>query len=110
MGWTALRLERWQAMSPLDLDEQIRATITQRPEMVRVIERSALALGDGRLEEILAVPRLIVHILRIAPPLERVALAIWIWAVWLIARRRRSRRRSGNLAAAGLGVPARVAS
>ncbi|MDP1861553.1 MAG: hypothetical protein Q8K82_23010 [Gemmatimonadaceae bacterium] len=108
VGWTALRLERWQAMSPLALDEQIRATIIQRPEVVRVVERSALALSDGRLEEMLAVPRLIVHILRIAHPLERVSFAVWIWAIWLIARRRTSRRLLGAHAAAGLAHPAQV--
>ena len=108
VSWTALRLERWQAMSPLDLDEQIRATIIQRPEVVRVVERSSLAPSDGRLEEMLAVPRLIVHVLRIAHPLERVAFAVWIWAIWLIARRRRRRRLFGAHAAAGLAHPPRV--
>ena len=89
-----------EAMSPQLLDEQIRATLTQRSSQVRVVERMGLSLSDGLTNVILTVPRLLVHIVRELNPLERIACVGWIWSIWFFyhGRRRRPIARSRRLA------------
>ena len=95
-AWTALRIPGWRDLSPADLDAQIRATLRAPWAPVGVIERTALAPGNGFFATATTLPRLLVHAWRMALPLERMAALAWLWSIWLL----RSSWRDGTASAA----------
>ena len=86
VAWTAVRIEGWQALTPQQLEQGIRAALLERPSAVRVVERSAVASGVSSLAQLSIAPRLLLHIVRVVSPAERVAFVAWIWSVWLWRR------------------------
>lgn len=95
IAWSVMRIPGWRAMTPLQLDAAIRATlIARRTGAVTVVSRR-LPFAGTPFAIAMTGPELSWEIVRDIGWYERIAWVLWIWAGWgmiLIAERRRSAR------------------
>jgi hypothetical protein len=92
-AWSVVRIRGWRAMSPVQIDDAIRASILGLgPRAVEVVARRRAATPTSPVGVALGGVSAIVVMLRTLTWPERASWISWIWILWFAARLSRDSR------------------